>query len=396
MPRYKLTVAYDGTDFCGWQKQLPHADSKPNEQTEFRAGDPPEIFSRGERMPRETVVGAGAAEHESGSEGREDAQAEKNDATARKGDDRTELRTVQGVVERAIRMVVRQPVNLMGASRTDSGVHAKGQVCAFTTIDDPQALMNGGDVSAGTSNGADGGGRGGGGDVPNYLLWGSGWPLARGTDSLLRAVNSRLPGDVLVRAAEVAEDSFDPVNGAERKAYSYTIFNSLQRPLWERRQALHVWHALDARRMNDAAQLFVGEHDFGGFATTGHGRATTVRTIFSCSVRATPFEASLPGEARAQLITIDICGSGFLWNMVRIIAGTMMEAGKSDPRRAGARGGEGAWRMSFDQIRRALQRADRKLAGPTAPAHGLCLEWIRYGKGGKRAADVVAADEPGK
>lgn len=293
MPRYKLTIAYDGTDFCGWQKQFPHEASVPTAP----------------RMPDEQTTG--------------DAPPDPTPApTPTPGDrPRVELRTVQGVVERCVRKVVREVVNVYGASRTDSGVHANGQVCAFSSL----------------GTGA-----------------GMGWPAERGTEPLLRALNSELPSDVLVREAEIVPDRFDPVGHCERKAYSYAIWTGPVRPLWERRRVLHVWHALDAVAMHAGARLFVGEHDFAGFAAAGHGRATTVRTVYDCSVT----------RVSDSLLRLDIVGSGFLWNMVRIITGTLIEIGKG--------------RLSEADLLAALQTGDRNRAGPTVPGHGLCLEWIRY------------------
>jgi tRNA pseudouridine38-40 synthase len=242
---------------------------------------------------------------------------------------RVELRTVQAVVERAVRATVREPVVVMGASRTDSGVHARGQVAAFTCSDD------------GTR--------------------GIGWPADRGTQPLVRALNSRLPHDVLVLDAQAVAADFNPIQGAWSKAYSYTIWNSPVRPLWERRTALHVWTPLDVARMNDAAGLLVGEHDFAAFAAAGHGRLSTVRTVFDCRVR----EEAVAGDAHgARRIVIDVVGSGFLWNMVRIIAGSLIEAGRA--------------RIDNGRIVEALRSGRRELAGPTVQPHGLCLEWIKY------------------
>jgi tRNA pseudouridine38-40 synthase len=238
-----------------------------------------------------------------------------------------------------VRYVVREPVIVTGASRTDSGVHAAGQVAAFTT-----------------SEGVD---------------RSRGWPAERGTDALCRALNSRLPEDVSVVGAAVVADDFDPIRDAERKAYSYRLHVSRHRPTWDRRYVHHIWSTLDLEAMNAAAAPLVGEHDFAGFAAAGHGRMTTVRTIFACNVvkeegptDSTPLP---PGSLEALIPTrvrIDVVGNGFLWNMVRIIAGTLVDAGmgKGDPKR----------------VRQALTTGDRRLAGPTLPAQGLRLEWIRY------------------
>lgn len=315
MPRYALTIAYEGTGFCGWQRQLPHEDSVAG--APLLASEPvpeplaPEAVDVADDRPR------------------------------------VELRTVQGVVERAVRGVVREPVSVVGASRTDSGVHARGQVVAFSCSDT--------------------GGRTGG------------WPAERGPIPLMRAINSRLPEDVLVLDARLVDADFDPIFGAERKAYSYTIWNAQSRSLWERRTALHIYDVLDVDAMHAAAQRLVGEHDFAGFAAAGHGRKTTVRTVFSCGVRVIEERGRLTEELHAERggtqiaqsqvavgkrIVIDICGSGFLWNMVRIIGGTLVEVGRG--------------RMDTSRIDEALRTGDRRLAGPTLPPHGLCLEWIRY------------------
>lgn len=374
MPRYKLTIAYDGTDFCGWQKQFPHADAVPGALTRFRADDPPEVGLEGADGARSRADGREASRADGG------ATREDEDRP------RAELRTVQAVVERAVRLAVRQPVTVMGASRTDSGVHAKGQVCAFTTVEQGAAEKEGhrrdacateegeedADRPEAISAGADSRRERGGDGLTNFERFGGGWPAERGCEALVRALNARLPADVLCCGAELVSADFDPIGGAKRKAYSYTIWNSTQRPLWERRHALHVWHDLDVRRMNEAAQALVGEHDFAAFAAAGHGRQTTVRTVYSCAVRAERVadgpsgvgERTPPRAAGAQRIVIDVAGNGFLWNMVRIIAGTLIEAGKG--------------KIGPERIGEALRTGERTLAGPTAPAHGLCLEWIRY------------------
>ena len=298
-----MTIAYDGTDFCGWQKQTPYEDSVP------------EGLSLGAVVTEQKCdvavvadVGDGAAI-----------------AIVR---ERIVLRTVQEVVERAVREVVREPIVLMGASRTDSGVHARGQVGAFTCA--------------------------------NGETRGIGWPAERGTLGLVKAINARLPRDVLVMGIEPAEEDFNPIRGATRKLYSYTIWNSASRALWDRRTAVHVWERLDVKAMREAGSIIEGEHDFAAFAAAGHGRLSTVRTVFACRVR----EEEAVGDADARRIVLEVEGNGFLWNMVRIIAGTLAEAGRG--------------RMTPERIREALATGKRELTGPTMQPHGLCLEWIRY------------------
>jgi tRNA pseudouridine38-40 synthase len=281
VPRYKLTIAYDGTEFSGWQRQT---------SGRVREGE-----------AREEGVG--------------------------------EPRTVQGVIERALAEVLRERVTVKGASRTDAGVHARGQVAAFTCGE-------------------------------------SAWPRDRGVLRLARALNGKLPADVCVVGVEDAtrgegEEPFDPVGEARAKAYSYTIHAmgmgeaSLGvRPVFDRRFVTLLWERLDVDAMERAAACFVGEHDFAAFAAAGHGRLTTVRTILSCGV------TDLGERDGGRRVRIDVTGTGFLYNMVRIMAGTLVEAG--------------AGRMPPERVAEILRSGDRRHAGPTLGPEGLCLEWIRY------------------
>ncbi len=286
MPRYRLTIAYDGTNFCGWQKQEP-------------------------TLEQSNLTGSGKFV---------------DPALAPEDPTRVALRTVQGVVERAVREIVRERVEVLGASRTDSGVHAKGQVAAFTC---------GGDEDAHT-----------------------GWPIKRNTDSLTRAINGKLPDDVVILDAALVADDFHPIGTCERKAYSYTFHNAKSRPLFDRQYVHHVWDTLDVDAMQRAAQSLIGEHDFAAFAAAGHGRLTTVRTIYALTVTKTDIG---PGAAR---IRMDIEGNGFLWNMVRIIGGTLIDVGRGIKK--------------AEDVQAILESRDRTRAGPTLPPTGLCLEWIRY------------------
>src|SRR5262245_30291723 len=248
------------------------------------------------------------------------------------GVERRRLRTVQEIVQRAVAEVVRERVELIGASRTDSGVHARGQVAAFSCEPRSEETESAGD---GESRGV-------------------GWPLARGADRLMTALNGRLPEDVLIVACEAVPHGFDPVADCVSKGYSYTIHASRTRALWDRRHVHEVWEPLDIAAMQAAAKRIEGEHDFAAFAAAGHGRLTTVRTVFSCTTE----------RAGEERVRIDVTGNGFLWNMVRIIAGTLIEAGRG--------------RLSPDDVSRAIESKDRRNAGPTMPAKGLCLEGVRY------------------
>jgi tRNA pseudouridine38-40 synthase len=238
---------------------------------------------------------------------------------------------VQEVVEQAVRRVCRERVILTGASRTDAGVHAAGQVSAFTSTPDEAR--------------------------------GVGWPADRGTDRLVRAVNGSLPPDVLVTAARVVEDAFDPIAGALEKEYTYTIAAGEPRPVFDRAFCYWTWHALDAARMNEAAAHLVGEHDFAAFAQINHGRRTTVRTVFRCSVEEVMHEP-MPGVGPSPRVIVRVSGSGFLYNMVRIIAGTLLEVGRG--------------KIEPNMVPAILESKDRPRAGPTLPPEGLRLEWVRY------------------
>ncbi len=294
MPRYKITIAYDGTDFHGWQRQHDTRNEGPHH--EDAAHRPP------------TPVG-GTADHTSPDSESFDSAPDLAPTPRRP------LRTVQHVLEHAIREVVREPVIVTGASRTDAGVHARGQVAAFTTTR----------------------------EIP--------------VEKLPRAITSRLPGDVIVRKAEIVSESFDPIRDAIAKGYRYRIVHSCateQRPLFNRHFVTSTAHRLDPARMNEASRLLIGEHDFASFTRIAQGRESTVRTIYQCKVDRT-------SKRRCH---IDVVGNGFLYNMVRIIAGTLLEVGR------------GA--MEPERMPEILGARDRSAAGPTLPPNGLCLMWVRY------------------
>lgn len=319
-----LLIAYEGTGFCGWQRQ-----------------EPPDALAK-DQPP---APGAMPYKHTT-------------PMIESRRDGRVALRTVQGVVERAVSDVVRHEVEVMGASRTDSGVHARGQVAAFTChpLDENPTGRESPTLLAA--------------DKP--LQPGAGWPVSRGVDRLTMAINSRLPADVLVRSAQRVRPEFDPISDVISKAYSYTFHLSRSRPLFDRATVTHIWRdsPIDLDAMHAAAGLLVGEHDFASFAATGHGRLSTVRTVHRCTVTRLPVSEAT--DANAARIRIDIAGSGFLWNMVRIIAGTLLQVGLNQ--------------RTADDVRTILLSKDRTKAGPTAGPEGLCLESITYRDG--------AIDEP--
>jgi tRNA pseudouridine38-40 synthase len=223
-----------------------------------------------------------------------------------------EFDTVQQRVETAAMQVMRHPLNVSGASRTDAGVHAEGQVANFRTT--------------------------------NFSI-----PLK----GLRRAMNSRLPSDIVIRSAEEVEDDFHASRSAVGKTYRYRIHVGPTRPVMLHQQVYHYWRGLDAAAMEQAAGRIIGTHDFRGFATSLEQRENTVRTIRRCSV------SEADGEIR-----VFVEGDGFLYNMVRNIVGTLVEIGRGrwTPRR-------------IDDI---IASRDRDLAGATAPPDGLTLMCVHY------------------
>ncbi|MFN7812859.1 MAG: tRNA pseudouridine(38-40) synthase TruA [Planctomycetia bacterium] len=239
--------------------------------------------------------------------------------------------TVQGVVTEAIRTISGEDVLVRGASRTDAGVHALDQVAAFTTA--------------------------------------SALPVA----AWVRALNARLPADVtVVEGREVAAD-FDPVAAAVKKRYRYRIHDAPWRPVLQRHLVWRWRGRLDVTAMAAAAAHLVGEHDFTSFESTPSTRVSKVRTIHSLTVRR-PGEPDggsladgrtanqpdgLPDDRAGAEVWIEVEGNGFLYNMVRIIAGSLVMVG--------------AGRRPPEWLGTALAARSRPAAGPTAPPEGLTL-----------------------
>jgi tRNA pseudouridine38-40 synthase len=221
-----------------------------------------------------------------------------------------DVRTGQGVLNEALSIALRHPVRVVAASRTDAGVHAFGQVVSFET----------------TSS------------VP--------------VGSIVRAVGAHLPKDLAVSDAREVEVEFSARFSARGKWYRYRILDSRgPRPLEARTSHRSRW-PLDEGRMREAASLLVGTHDFRGFAKCKEIRPTT-RTLFSVDVL-----------REGAIVLIDVRGEAFLYNMVRILAGTLLEVGR------GAR--------SPSIVGHVLRTGDRGLAGPTLPGCGLFLVEVFY------------------
>lgn len=218
---------------------------------------------------------------------------------------------VQDVVTEAVRRLTGENCSLTGSSRTDTGVHALGQVCNFFTES----------------------------KIP--------------ADKFAFALNTMLPEDIVVHQSEEAAQDFHSRFSAKGKEYRYLIYNSTFPSALLRHKAWHVFYPLDADKMERAAGYLTGTHDFAAFCAAGGSAETTVRTITEARVK-----------KNGALIEFSVAGNGFLYNMVRIIAGTLAEAGfgKIDP----------------DAVRDIIEGRDRRKAGRTAPAHGLYLVEVYY------------------
>jgi tRNA pseudouridine38-40 synthase len=218
---------------------------------------------------------------------------------------------VQEVVESALAQVLKQKVRIHSSGRTDAGVHARGMAVHFKTASD--------------------------------------LPLQAFRDG----ANRFLPADVVIREVREMPEDFHARYSAKGKWYRYTIYHSdVRLPLFAR----IAWHRrgkLDLDLIREAAAFLVGEHDFQAFRSSGCVAKTTIREMFQVDV-----------VADRELVYIDIKGSGFLRNMVRIIAGTLVEVGQG--------------KRPANDLQKLLQGENGVICGPTAPAHGLCLQEVWY------------------
>jgi tRNA pseudouridine38-40 synthase len=221
-------------------------------------------------------------------------------------------RTVQSELEAVLaKMHKGEPVKVSGSGRTDAGVHAKGQVIHFDS------------------------------------------PLPIPEQKWVIALNSMLPEDIAVRSVEKVSENFHARFDAEGKEYRYVIFLSKIRDPFQRKFAYQYPYPLDMEAMKEASRYLLGTHDFTSFCSAKTEVADKVRTI-----------EKIDFTIEGQLLTIRFSGNGFLYNMVRILVGTLLEAG------AGER--------SPKDIPDIIAKKDRSSAGKTAPAHGLYLWEVFY------------------
>lgn len=255
MKRIMLTVAYDGTNYCGWQLQ-------------------------------------------------------------------PEAPTIEGELNRCLSELLREEIHVIGASRTDSGVHALGAVAVFDTET----------------------------KIP--------------PEKISYAVNKSLPEDIRVVASEEVSPDFHPRRTNCRKTYEYRIWHAAF-PMPTQRLYTHwVYTPLDLKSMQEAAAFLVGEHDFKSFCSVHTQAESTVRTIYQIEV-----------EEHGHDLRIRVCGNGFLYNMIRIIAGTLLEVGQG--------------KYPPQAVKEMLDAKERQKSGPTAPAKGLCL--IGYEWADERFSSVTKA-----
>ncbi|MBQ9910792.1 MAG: tRNA pseudouridine(38-40) synthase TruA [Lachnospiraceae bacterium] len=217
--------------------------------------------------------------------------------------------SIEEVLNRELRHLLKEDVHVIGCSRTDSGVHADGNICVFDTES----------------------------RIP--------------ADKFKFALNVGLPADIVIQESDEVPPDYHPRKTASVKTYEYRILNRTVPLPKERNYAYFYHYPLDERKMQEAASVLVGTHDFTSFCSIHTSVKDFVRTVYSIAVR-----------KEDDVITIRISGSGFLYNMVRIIVGTLVEIG------AGFR--------PVEDMQRILDAKDRAQAGNTAPSNGLTLKSI--------------------
>lgn len=219
--------------------------------------------------------------------------------------------TIEEVLNKHLSALLGEEIVVTGASRTDSGVHSMGNVAIFDTNTRMPA------------------------------------------EKISFALNQRLPEDIVVQESKEVPSDWHPRYQVSRKTYEYRILNRTFRQPMRRLDTYFYHYPLDVEKMQKAASYLIGEHDFKSFCAVGAQVKTTVRTIYTCDV-----------IKENDIITIRVTGNGFLYNMVRIIAGTLIRVGGGD--------------MEPERMPEILDALDRNAAGPTAPAHGLTMIGIEY------------------
>lgn len=217
--------------------------------------------------------------------------------------------TIEGELNRCLSALLQEKTEVIGASRTDAGVHAMGNIAVFDTSS----------------------------RIP--------------AEKISYALNQMLPEDIRIQRSQEVPNDWHPRKCKSRKTYEYRIYRAEFPMPIKRLYSYFTYHQLDENRMREAAAYLVGEHDFKSFCQVNAQVESTVRTLYMVQV-----------EEQGAEIVIRICGSGFLYNMVRIIAGTLLEVGQG--------------KREPESLAAVLEAKDRSAAGPTAPARGLTL--VKY------------------
>jgi tRNA pseudouridine38-40 synthase len=232
------------------------------------------------------------------------------------------LPTIQSELEQAIRRFCGQSSRVMAASRTDAGVHAKGQVVSFwakSTLD---------------------------------------------TMTIVKALNYYLPGDIAVKAAYRMSDDFNVRRDALSREYRYYILNSNTRSPFSQRYTLLVPKTLDIQVMNEACQLLVGEHDFASFASSLDDSRSTLRNVYEAGIDALTSPLSSSEKNKQRFVIFHIVANSFLPHQIRSTIGLLIRLGLS--------------KIGIEDFRDIMEARSLGLAGPVAPACGLCLMNVNY------------------
>ena len=218
---------------------------------------------------------------------------------------------IQGEIEKAIGEITGEKIDLIASGRTDAGVHSLGQVANFKTNS------------------------------------------AIDIEKIPYAINSKLKKSIVIKSAEEVPEKFHSRYSVHSKTYRYTINNSKFGTALYRDMEYHFPIELDEEKMQEAAKFFEGQHDFKAFKASGTSSKSSVRTIYKAKV-----------ERKQDRVIIEFTGNGFLYNMVRIIAGTLIDVGIG--------------KIKPETIKEIIEKKERKNAGKTLPARGLCLLKVDY------------------
>lgn len=241
--------------------------------------------------------------------------------------------TIQKTIELKLEKVLGHKINLLGSGRTDAGVHALKQVATFSTDSEMEPAV------------------------------------------VLKALNAHLPRDIRVRSAVYIPWEFHPINDVVRKRYRYLIDDNRPCNPFFRKYCWTYLKPLNVEIMKEAAKYLLGTHDFSCFETQGSPRKSTVRTIYDATVERTEeLGPWAPPGREKSLVVIEVEADGFLYNMVRAIAGSLALVGSSETRHLGSRaaGKKPEW------IGEMIASKERDSAGPTAPPEGLYMLEVKY------------------